>query len=137
MAPSRSASLGPFHLVLVKILHQPQYLDELAPSRGPHPSFYEPPQPMNAIRKSPIVQRRRLIERLGLLFEQRQIMQRIVNEIGRLVTARAHGDRFIPADDLNPVDISLRQNLLVAIACRHRVIIVLCSARATKMRPGR
>ena len=60
-------------------------------------------------------QRRRLIERLGLLFEQRQIMQRIVNEIGRLVAARVHGDRFIPADYLNPVDISLRQNLLVTI----------------------
>jgi hypothetical protein len=65
---------------------------------------------MNAVRKSPIVQRRRLIERLGFLLEQRQIMQRIVNEIGRLVAARMLGDRFIPANDLNPVDISLRQN---------------------------
>jgi hypothetical protein len=37
-------------------------------------------------------------------------MLRIVNEIGRLVAARMHGDRFIPANDLNPVDISLRQN---------------------------
>jgi hypothetical protein len=51
-----------------------------------------------------------LIERLGFLLEQRQIMQRIVNEIGRLVAARMLGDRFIPANDLNPVDISLRQN---------------------------
>src|SRR5208282_599865 len=75
--PQRFAH-GPFHLVLMEILHQPQYLDELAPSHGPHPSFHEPPQPMNAVRKPPIVQRRRLIERLGLLFEQRQIMQRIV-----------------------------------------------------------
>ena len=80
---------------------------------------------MNAVRKPPIVQGRRLIERLGLLFEQHQIMQRIVNEIGRLVAARVHGDRFIPADDLHPADISLRQNLLMAVARRHRVIIVL------------
>jgi len=49
--------------VLVKILHQPQHLDELAPSRGPHPGFHEPPQPMNAVRKSPIVQGCRLVER--------------------------------------------------------------------------
>jgi hypothetical protein len=43
-----------------------------------------------------------LIERLGLLFEQRQIMQRIVNEIGRLVAARMHGDRFISKAPPNP-----------------------------------
>src|ERR1700720_1785732 len=43
--PQRFAH-GLFHLVLVKILHQPQHLDELAPSRGPHPGFHEPPQPM-------------------------------------------------------------------------------------------
>jgi len=50
-----------------------------------------------------------LIERLGLLFEQRQIMQRIVNEIGRLVAARMHGDRFIPADDLRPVEMEIEK----------------------------
>ncbi|TPV99612.1 MAG: hypothetical protein USCAAHI_00944 [Beijerinckiaceae bacterium] len=61
---------------------------------------------MNTVRKSPIVQRRRLIERLGLLFQQRQIMQGVVDEIGRLVAARMHGDRLITADDLTPVDIS-------------------------------
>jgi hypothetical protein len=63
-----------FHLVLVKILHQPQHLDELAPPHGPHPGFHEPPQPMNTVRKPPIIQGRRLIERLGLLFQQGQIM---------------------------------------------------------------
>jgi hypothetical protein len=36
----------------------------IAPSRSPHPRFHESPQPMNTVRKSPIVQRRRLIERL-------------------------------------------------------------------------
>jgi hypothetical protein len=39
--------------MLMKILHQPQNLDELAPSHYPHPGFHEPPQPMNAIRKPP------------------------------------------------------------------------------------
>jgi hypothetical protein len=55
----------------------PQHLDELAPSRDSHPGFHEPPQSMNAVRKPPIIQRRRLIEHLGLLFQQRQIMQRV------------------------------------------------------------
>jgi len=55
-------------LVLMEVLHQPQHLDELAPSGRPHPRFHESPQPMNTVRKSPIVQRRRLVERLGLLF---------------------------------------------------------------------
>jgi hypothetical protein len=46
------------------------------------------------------------VARLGLLFQQREIMQGVVDEIGRLVAARMHGDRLITADDLTPVDIS-------------------------------
>ena len=51
--PQRFAH-GPFHLVLVEILHQPQYLDELAPSRGPHPSFYKSPQPPLMVDRGPM-----------------------------------------------------------------------------------
>ena len=43
-----------------------------------------------------------------------QIMQRVVDEISLLAAARMHGNRLVAADDLNPVDIALRQNFLMA-----------------------
>jgi len=42
-----------------------------------------------------------------------------------VVVARVHGERFAPADNFNPVDISLRQNILMAVARRRRVIVIL------------
>jgi hypothetical protein len=79
---------------------------------------------VNAVREPPIVQRCRLVERLGLLFQQRQIMKGVIDEIGRLISARTHGNRRIPADDLNPIGISLRQNFLMAAARRRRIIVL-------------
>jgi hypothetical protein len=52
---------------------------------------------MNAFRKLPIDQVRRLIERLALAFHQCPIMQGIVDKIGFVVAARMHGDRFAPS----------------------------------------
>src|ERR1700730_6263105 len=47
-----------------------------------------------------------------------------------------HGDRRITANDLNPVDISLRQNLLMAVAGRRRVIVVLVAHERQGCDPG-
>ena len=39
---------GLFHLVLVKILHQPQHLDKLARALIAHARFYQPAQAVEA-----------------------------------------------------------------------------------------
>jgi hypothetical protein len=110
--------------MLMKVLHQSKHLNELAPACIAHPRFHQPPQAMNAIGEPPAVERRSLVERLALVFQQRQIMQRIVDKIRRVVAAGMDRDRLAPADDLNPVDISLRQNFLMAVARGNRVIVV-------------
>ena len=124
---------GLFDLMLMEILHQPQHLDELAPPGIAHPRFHQPPQTMNAFGKLPAVERRGLIERLALVFQQSQIMQRIVDKLRLVVAADMGGDRLAATGDLDPVDISLRQNLLMAIARRNRIIVVA----VTHQRQGR
>jgi len=80
------------------------------------------------IRQAPSVERRRLIERLALVFQQSQIMQRIVNKVRLVVAADVGGDRFAAAGDLDPVDIPFRQDLLMSIARRNRIVVVAGNA---------
>src|SRR3981189_598695 len=63
------------HLMLMKILHQSQHLNELTAAGIAPPPSPQPPKAMNAFGEPPIVERRGLVERLALVFQQRQIMQ--------------------------------------------------------------
>ena len=92
--------------------------------RPPHARLHQPPQTIDAIGEAPVVERRGLIERLALVFEQGEIMQRIEYELGLVVAARMHGDRLTATDNLDSVDVTLRQHLLMAIAGWNRVIVV-------------
>jgi hypothetical protein len=109
---------------LMEVLHQSQHLNELAAPGVPHPRFHQPAEPMNAFRELPAVERRGLIKRLALVFQQRQIMQGIVDKIGRVIAAGVRGDCLAATGDLDPVDISLRQHLLMAVARRNRIVVV-------------
>ncbi len=91
-------SNGVFDIMLTEVLHQTQDLNELAPSGVPHPDFHQPPQPMNTFRELPPVQRRRLIERLALVFQQRQVVQRIVDKVGHGITSDGCFVRAYPAE---------------------------------------
>src|SRR3984893_16827189 len=86
---------GLLHLMLMKILHQLQHLNELAAAGIAHPRFHQSPKAMNAFGEPPVVERRGLVERLALVFQRRQIMQGVVDKIGRLVAADVGGDRSI------------------------------------------
>jgi len=79
---------------------------------------------MNRFGELPAAQRRSLIERVPLVFQQRQIVQRIVDKLGLVVAAGMDRDGLAAAGDLDPLDISLGQNLLMIVARRHRVIVV-------------
>src|ERR1700730_15339060 len=110
--------------MLVKVLHQSQHLNELAAPAIPHPRFHQPSQTINAIGEAPFVQRRGLIERLALVFQQGEIMQGIVDKLGPVVAANVGGDRLAAASYLDPVRVTLRQHLLLAVTRRNRIIIV-------------
>jgi hypothetical protein len=106
--------------MLVKVLHQSQHLNELAAPAILHPRFHQPSQTINAIGEAPFVQRRGLIERLALLFQQGEVMQGIVDKLGPVIAADMGSDRLASTNDLDPVDVALRQNLLMAVARRNR-----------------
>ena len=112
------------HLMLMKILHQSQHVNELTAAGIAHPRFHQSPKAMNAFGEPPIVERRGLVERLALVFQQHQIMQGVVDKIGRLVAADVDGDCLAATGDLDPVDISLRQNLLMTVARGNRIVVV-------------
>jgi hypothetical protein len=77
-------------------LHQPQRLDELAFAAIAHPPFKEPPQMLERFRQCPILQGSRLIERAGLLLEERQIVLRVEDELATTIDARCRAISLAP-----------------------------------------
>ena len=63
---------------------------------------------MDALGEDPFVERRGLIERLALLFQQGEVMQGIVDKLGPVIAADMGGDRFAATNDLDPIDVALR-----------------------------
>ena len=96
---------------LGKDLYQPQRLDELAFAAIAHAGFQEPPQMLERFRKCPVLQGSRLIERAGLLLEERQIVLRVKDELTTAIEARMPGDLARAADDRDLVDEALDQDV--------------------------
>lgn len=59
---------GLFHLMLLKILQQPQHLDKLAPAGVAHARFQQPAQAVEALVKLPAIQRGGLVQRPNFVF---------------------------------------------------------------------
>src|SRR5271168_961680 len=68
-------------------LHQPQNLYELALALLTHPGFQKAPQRGELLRQPPASQRRSLVQRIDLLLDQRQVVQRLEYEVLALVGA--------------------------------------------------
>src|SRR5262249_26784732 len=73
-------------------------------------------------RQIPAGQGSRLVESADLLFEQRQVMQRVEDKAFALVRAPMTVDTLGPAGDHPLVDIAADHNLAVAVSGRHRVV---------------
>src|ERR1019366_1020914 len=78
--------------LLGRRLHQTQHLDELALAAIAHPGFEKVAKMLKAFRQIPALQRRRLVESVRLHLDQRQIVQRVVNEDALAVGSRVTGD---------------------------------------------
>jgi len=74
-------------LIGAEYLHQPQNLHELAFALLTHSGFQKTPQRGELFRQPPAGQRRSLVERVDLLLDQRQIVQRLEYEVLALVGA--------------------------------------------------
>ena len=53
--------------------------------------------------------------RFSLVFQQSQIVQRVINKIMDVITAGMAGDHLATTDNLDPVHIALGQNLVMAM----------------------
>ena len=62
-------------------LHQPQHLHELALTLAAHPRFEQAAQGRELFRQLPAGERRGLVQRVDLLLDQREVMQRIEDEV--------------------------------------------------------
>ena len=123
--------LGPKHL------EQPQDLDELAFAALGHARLDQAPQRGEFLGQVPADQRRRLVESADLLFEQRQVMQRVEDEVLALVGARMTRDHLGPAADHHLVDVAADQNLAVTIGGRHRIVGAAIAHQRQRADPAR
>ena len=71
----------------------------------------------------PILQGSCLIERAGLLLEERQIVLRVEDELATTIDARMPGDLARAADDRDLVDEALDQDVAKTIGRRHGIIV--------------
>ena len=103
-------------------LEQTQYLDVFSLPLFAHPRFQQATQIAEHRRQLPLVQWRCLIQRIGLLLQQRQIVQRIEDEVLVLVRARMPGDHVGAVTDDHLMHIPADQHLAMAEPRRHRII---------------
>ena len=118
-------------------LQQPQHLDELALAAVAHAGFQQMAQVLEGLGQIPALQRRRLIERVGLGLDQREIMQRVGHEHAFAVAARVPGDLASAAQDHDLVDKALHHDVLEAVAGRHRVVVGAVADQCGRRDPRR
>jgi hypothetical protein len=115
---------------------QTQNLHEL-PLASLQAGFEQPAQHTEPIGQLPARQRRRLVERTRLLLQEREVMQRVEDEVLAGVGAPVAGDLLAAADDLHPVDIAADQHRAVAVGGRDRVVIGAIAHQRQRADPTR
>ncbi len=114
---------GGGHVVDPERLHQAQHLHELALALFAHAGLEQAAQRGELLRQLPTGQRGGLVERVDLLLDQRQVVQRIEHEVLPLVGAGMPGDDLRAAGDDHLVHVAADQHLAVPEARRHRVVV--------------
>src|SRR5207249_11637867 len=82
-----------------KRLQQSQHLHVLPPPAFPQPSFHLPPQFGELCWQLPALERRRLVQSIGLLLQQGQIVQRVEDHFLTPVTSRVPRNHLARAAD--------------------------------------
>ena len=97
--------------------------NELALALFAHPGLHETAQDEKDFWQFPTGQRGCLIKRIGLLFDQRQIMKRVIDVILLLPRPRVTGDDLSPAGNHHLMHIAPHQNRLMTVGSRNRIIV--------------
>ena len=104
-------------------LEQPQDLDVLPLAGLAHARFKQPAQRAECLGQLPPGQGRRLIQCTDLLLNQRQVMQRVEDQVLPLAGAPVTGNLLRPAGDDHLVHVAPNQHLTVAVSHGNRVVV--------------
>ncbi len=118
-------------------LEKAQHLDVLALARLAHARFQQTPQGGEALGQVPAGKRRGLVERADLVFDQRQIVQRVEDQIFTLVRPSMPRDHLGAAADHDLMDKGLDQDLAVAIGHGHGIITPTVANQRQRTDPAR
>jgi hypothetical protein len=114
---------GSRHVLDPERLHQAQHLHELALALLAHARLEQTAERGEHLRQLPIGERGSLVERIDLLLDQRQVVQRVEHEVLPLVGARVTGDDLSPTCDDDLVHVAAHDHLAMPKARRHRVVV--------------
>ena len=128
---------GGLDVLKPEALEQPQDLDVFPLAGLAHARLQQAAQRPECLGQLPALQRCRLVERADLLLQQRQVMQRVEDELLALIGARVPGDDRRPAGDHHLLDIAPHQHRAVAIGGRHRVVVAVVAHQRQCRDPGR
>src|SRR3546814_514985 len=118
---------GGLDLTEREALQEPQDLDVFALAggavvAGPQAGFQEAAQGGEGLGQVPLLERGGLVERADLVFEQRQVVQRIEDQVLSLIGSLVAGDDLGGAADNDPLDIAADKHLTVAIGHRDGIV---------------
>ena len=100
------------------------------------PGFEQAPQIGEALRKLPAGERRSLIQSQALVFEQGQVVQRIVDRGLARIGALVAGNHLSATDVLNLMHVALDQHLTVDVLGRDRVVVGAIADQRDLTDPG-
>ena len=116
-------SHGSRHVLDPQRLHQTQHLHELALALLAHACLEQPAQGGELVWQLPVGERGSLVERIDLLLDQRQVVQRVVHKVFPLIGARMPRDDLRAAGDDDLVHVAAHDHLAMPEARRHGVVV--------------
>ena len=117
-------------------LHEPEHLNELPLASSAHPRLQQPAQGTELLGEVPSGKWRRLVQRTGLVLQQRQVVDGIEHEVVSVVGATVTGDHVRTAADDHLVDIPSDQHLSVSVCDRRRVVVGAVSDQRQRAHTG-
>jgi len=120
----------------LEAFQQAQNLHILAPAMLCYAGLHQAEQRGKLFWQVPILKRGSLIQRVDLLFDQRQIMQRIEDDVFPFPTAGMTGDDLAASADHHFVHIAPDPDLPVAIGDRNRVVVGLVADQRLRRHSG-
>ena len=104
-------------------LQQSQHLHEFPLAPASHPGLQQPAQCAELLGQVPPLQRSRLVQGAGLLLQERQVVDGIVDEVVSLIGAGVPGDDLRAAADDYLIHIASHQHVPAPVGHRRRVVV--------------